>query len=738
MNKLTINQFKGWYTEYSATENPGATTLLNVDLDKKISKALGHEITNSDQIVAVSSLLISSMTASIANIKFFVASASDYFASGDIVGIPELTESTDVSTITTGLSNSYIAIDNVTASCFTYEYNYASFGADYTGTTAYNVYKGIAKIKGFTDSIVKFSNVECQGTYYDNITEDVYTFLSNKSSSASYMITSDRDTCSFGFVEPVTTCASATAFGTTYNAEFVKYNNDIIFTKNEKRQIQMDTASGYGGVLYLNASGIQLYGATNNPTGSTIEVYKERIWVGDISYEGNTQVDGGSWIISSKEYPETKDTEFAISAITFASATTTSDYQETASMTVTGHTFKIGQYIMVDSVVLSAGANDINGKMYEIKGAGTNYIVIYLPTKGHAYTSGGTAILRGNNWLPSTSLYLPSSTQAGILKCDDNDTDHIVKLKKSFTSLIILRKQNPYILTESSFLAQQLNIEYGTVSKSVAQTANGFYFVSEYGLAKVTGTKIEEKANSLDNIIAYLPTEKILSAFEGINTKANIRLNFNNTYIWLHDKDSTYTYVLDTRSDEWTRYYGILADDFFTDEDEIYSVYKGFIFQNNKGYTKFRFNDFADVAYNSNYVTRIVDFGSELVKEFVKFYTLLEGSYGTDATIPLQFNLYYDGKIASSKNMSFDIKTGNDITWIELASSTEIWTDVFSITDTWESVLGRTVSVIERGDRFLGFGKQLMFEIVHTNANWFAVNEFSLYYNILDIDRFNA
>jgi hypothetical protein len=459
-------------------------------------------------------------------------------------------------------------------------------------------------------------------------------------------------------------------------------------------------------------------------------VFNERVFVGDISYEGSTAVAGGSWIISSKQYPEVSDTSFTVSGCAFASNGDI-DY---CTLTMTGHTFEQGQYVYVDEIVLSAGANDINGKLYKIEGVTTNTIVIYLETSGHTYSSGGVVLLRGNTWLPTTTLFEPASVGAGVLRCDDNVNDKIVTLKKSFTSLMILRERNPYMLTSDNRLAKQLNIEYGTVSKSVSLSSTGFFFVSEYGLSRVVGTSLQNTTNALDNITANLVTNPIETLFMNINDKSNCLVNFNNDNVWLHDRDSLYTYVLNTDNNEWTIYYGTLADDIMYVDDTIYSIYSGMIFKHNTGYTKFNMLSFSNEAYPSNYKTALTNFDTDLKKEFTKFTAIVAGVFSNDATAPINFNLYYNGSTSIGKTISFDTKTGINQTWLTLATPTQTWEDIATVSQTWNDLVGSPIGTIESGARYLGFGDFMQFEVSQNVANDFSVAEMNLFYNVLDID----
>jgi hypothetical protein len=724
MQNVKINIKNGLFTEIDDYNNPGAVDLSNVLIKDTLSKSKGFKLSNSDAVIAIDYIKIEQSTASLAVVSFYTDSVP---ADDDIIGLPYLVYDDDnenVATVCNDLSNTFVKIDAVTASCFAISYAFSSFGSTFTSSEGFNAFIGIKDLHGLVSDYIDIEDISIQGAFYDKDSDLIYAFISNNITSKSYLIKSDKDTNNFTFVEGSTT-ASCTEYGNTYDAEFIKYENDIIFTKNEKKLI----ASAYGGVHYIDGTNIKLYGEKNNPTGATIEVFADRIAVGNISYEGNTAVDGGSWLIRSKIYPEKTDTEFSISAISFAS----NGEVGVATITATGHTFLQDDYIFLDDIV-HTGINELNKNYYQIKGIEANKFTIHTQGKGYGYTSGGTAILRGNNWLPSTSLFLPDSVQAGIIKCDDNNSDKIVKIKKSFTSLILLRERNPYILNDNDTLARQLNIEYGTLSKSVAQSANGFYFVSQYGISNVAGTSINENPNQLDNITGNLVSNNIKRLFDKIIDKSKIILNFNNVYIWVHDKSMNNTFVLDTTTGQWTKYTETLADEVFNIGNDIYSIYKGFIFKHEQEYTKFNMYSFSQEEYLSKYKTKIYDLDNDQKKEFIKLYFLIKGVNSINNTSDISINLYYNGSNNISNSLIFDIKTGTDETWQEFLSSSDTWLTALSESDTWVILFGSSGRILEKGARRLGFGRLIQFEIEHSAIEEFNLNGLTLFYNLLNIE----
>jgi hypothetical protein len=192
--------------------------------------------------------------------------------------------------------------------------------------------------------------------------------------------------------------------------------------------------------------------------------------------------------------------------------------------------------------------------------------------------------------------------------------------------------------------------------------------------------------------------------------------------------------VLNTLNNEWTIYYGTLADDIMYIDENVYSIYKGMIFKHNTGYTKFDITSMTDKAYPSNYKTALTNFDTDLKKEFKKFTAIVSGVFADTATALINFNLYYNGSSSIAKTISFDTKTGSDDTWLDLATSSEIWTDVSSVSQTWEDLVGTPIGTLESGARYLGFGDMMQFEVYQNIANDFSVAEFNLFYNVLDID----
>jgi hypothetical protein len=724
MQSVKINIKNGLFTEIDDYNNPGAVDLSNVIIKDTLLKSKGFKLSNTDSVIAIDSIKIVQTTASIATVLFYTDSVP---ANNDIIGLPVLIyddTNQNVATVCNTLSNTFVKIDSVTASYFSVTVPFSNFGDTFTSSDGFNAFIGIKDLHGLVSDYVSIDNISIQGSFYDKDSDLIYAFIANNITSKSYLIKSDKDVNNFTFIEGATT-ASCTEYGNTYDAEFVVYENNVIFTKNEKKLI----ASAYGGVQYIDGTSIKLYGEKNNPTGSTIEVFGDRICVGNISYEGNTSVNGGSWLIRSKIYPEKTDTEFAISGITFAS----NGNVGVASITATGHTFLKDDYVFLDDIV-HTGVNELNKNYYQIKGVETNKFTIETKGTGYGYTSGGTAILRGNNWLPSTSLFLPDSVQAGIIKCDDNNSDKIVKIKKSFTSLILLRERNPYILNDNDSLARQLNIEYGTLSKSVAQSANGFYFVSQYGISNVIGTSINESPNQLDNITGNLVSNNIKRLFDGIIDKSKIIINFNNVYIWVHDRVMNNTFVLDTTTGQWTKYTDTLADEVFNIGNDIYSIYKGFIFKHEQEYTKFNMYSFSQEEYLSKYKTKIYDLDDDQRKEFVKLYFLIKGVNSINNTSNISINLYYNGNNAISNSLVFDIKIGTDETWEEFLSKSDTWLTALTENDTWAILFGSSGGIMEKGSRRLGFGRLIQFEIEHSAIEEFNLNGLTLFYNLLNIE----
>ena len=593
----------------------------------------------------------------------------------------------------------------------------------------YNLVKISDSMTGFTTGM-DIMDITHNGSYYDKTSDRIYAFWGNDTSS--YLMYTDKDLANWNFFEGAS-AGACTAFNITKNAEFIKYNNEIIFVKGESKVI----ASATGGTFVLNtaSSKIELYGIENNPTGETIEVFGERIYVGNISKQEDVAQNGASWVQVSKIQPEKTDTTSTIaSSGSVVGENTILNFGAT-------HSFNRGEFVFVSDITSTAGTEVLNGKFWKITEVDTNTITIDGDTTGKVAPADGVVIKRGNTWTPSYISFDGLGQGGGIFRCDDNIDDAIVALRRNLGSLFILRQNNPYVLSgdfSNGSLAKQLNIPYKTLSKSTALTANGFYFISNFGLSMVNGQLIKDNPNQFDNIGSQLPTELIKKRFNDIVDKSKCILNFNNRFVWLHDPEYIYTYSFDTQLLEWTVYSGKLASQFFTIGDNILSVDKMIIYKHQQGYNSFDLNTLTYNPLASTYRTAIFDQNSLNLKQYQLLYTLLQGVNSSDSEVILQVDVYYNSESTPRVSLQYDTKTGNEDTWIQFTTATETWEDVAGATTTWNDLVGSPITAIERGTPRLGSSKQIQFAFNHNSANDGKVSKISLMYDIIDIGTFKS
>ena len=204
---------------------------------------------------------------------------------------------------------------------------------------------------------VALSDIDNYGSFQYG--DYLYSFLGT--STSQYLCKADVTAIvlSWEYVE-----ATPTEFTTTQKASFQEYQGNVIFVKNEKQTISGDD----GGVFYINGTALALYGTENNPTGKYIELHNERLWVGNITYQGSTAVsEGSSWTVVSKLFPTAADTTKTISAASVGSTTT---------LTVTAHGYSVNDVVFIEGIVGDLGTTLLNGNFYEIIAADTNTITI--------------------------------------------------------------------------------------------------------------------------------------------------------------------------------------------------------------------------------------------------------------------------------------------------------------------------------------------------------------------------
>ena len=598
----------------------------------------------------------------------------------------------------------------------------------------------LADLTGFSDSSgIAMSSTGFLGSYDYEANDKILAFLSN--GTESYLCETGQTTIAWEYVD------ASNVFDTSNEAYFVGYEGNAIFTKNE-------SPTGFsGGTFYWDnsASSVALFGTANNPTGKYIESHNERIFIANIKeMAGVAQADAGSWVVVSKVIPEAVDTTHTIGSVAFAS----DEAPRGASVDVmnlviaSASAYAVGDTVYVTGVTVSGGGGkDINGKYYDVQGINASgysepAVVVYTDSQGHVASTGGTISLRGNTWQPSTFIYQNALQGAGVFRCDDNDSDEIVRIKSIFGNLVILREQSPYIFTGalesgSISLARALNVPYGAVSPHVTISDGGLWFNSQYGLSKVEGTAIKTARTELDNIVSITPTANIQPTYDAISTKSSLRLHYVGTRVWMHDASAGKTYILDTLNGQWVQHSGKLIENIINVGEDVYSLYKMQVFKMNEGNQVFNFTSQQLVNMASYYCTNIRDQGSPVnSKDYNMLYTLLQAQSSSEQQLSLTYNTYFNGKINLSEAIPFDIKTGTLLTWDSVTTSgTVTWNSVTTTgTVTWNSISGEEVSMVERKKYRLGTGKSLQFKLEHNDNSEFKVSKFFVNYDMLDID----
>jgi len=571
--------------------------------------------------------------------------------------------------------------------------------------------------------------IKSLGAFYDTDSDLVYSFLSNGTSS--YLTKTDKDSANWLFAEPVSTCGSATAFNASNPASFIKYGSNIIFTKDEL----MSGVNGTGGTFTLSTTGsIIIYGNNNNPTGRVLEVHKERIFLGNISYLSNVVQNGGSWTMVSKFLPEKTDTVHSIvnSGIIFGIGR--------AAVVTCAATFKAGDVVWLSGVIASGINNDLNQNFFDVVGtSGGNTIIEYNNNNDLMWSSGGTISLRGSTWSTANTIYEDALVGAGVFRCDDNDSDEVVTLKSSFGALAILKQQNPYIFTGAlesgnASLSRALNIPYGCLSQYTAITAGGLWFISPYGLSKIEGTKILTNRNELDNIIDISTSEPIKAQFNAITLKNKIILNSLQRYILMHNQSANVTYRLDTLEGNWAKYTQTLVDYYVNTQDTTYSIYKHLLFKLEDGYQAFDLSNYAAKNISSYYYTKIIDFGDPLNKKYFKsIYSLLQGGTTSAATNEITFNIIYNGAKTTSESFSFNIKTGSASTWNGLTTNGTITWGTLTNNGayTWSQILADTVEMVENRKYRLGTARTMQIQMTHSDNSYFRISRLIVDYDTI-------
>ena len=725
MNQV-INKFGGLITEVEEAVNPGAVDILNWDItiEQNLEKSKGYEIINNlVPCTAISYLKQNASSQVIYKIYTTTSSLTNSF-----IMTPEFIDLDDE--IKSTISNKLLPTTTYASGAYSIALN---TGVTASGTFSetiitkdYNVLLVSSSLVGFTTGM-DIVDVTYNGGYFDEASDKLYAFWGNGTNS--YLMTADKDDSIWSFYEGAS-AGSCTTWGIVKQAEFEKYNNEIIFVKGESKEI----ASSTGGTFVLSSGTIGLYGVENNPTAETICVMNDRVYVGNISKQEDVSQTGGSWVQASKKYPEKTDSTEIISSGTVGT--------RTLIVCSSTHNFQQSEYVYIDNITQSSGTEVLNGKMWQVTGVpSTTSFYIDANTTGKVAPASGIAILRGNTWTPSYVEYEEATQGGGIFKCDDNNDDKVVALRRNFGSLFILREKNPYVLNGDfgdGRLFKQLNIPYSTLSKSTALTANGFFFISNFGLSMVTGQMIKDNPNQFDNIGSQLPTELIKKRFKAIFDKSKCILNFNNRYVWLHDPHQLYTYVFDTEQMLWTVYSGKLASEFFNAGDDILSVDKMMIFKHNVGYSSFDLNTLSYTPLSSTYKTAIYDQNNTNQKEYKALQALLQGVSSSDSEVNLQFDVFYNSSSTPTRSLQYNVKTGNDDSWLDLADEDDTFEDIATVDETWEDLVGSPITAVERGSVRLGSAKQIQFAFNHNSANDGRISKIVLNYDIINIGTFKS
>ena len=172
------------------------------------------------------------------------------------------------------------------------------------------------------------TSLQSLGAFYDG--QYLLNFIYDTNTLKSFLLYTSLIEINWQFVEGY---ASPTIWGSGVG-KFVKYEDKVIFVKNETKSIEGND----GGIFWIDgdygSASIKLFGNENNPTAKNLKIHKERVWLGNLSAIGSDLVEGSSWCMLSKLFPETIDTQVNIISVTVGQRTT---------LTVSsGHGFNVG------------------------------------------------------------------------------------------------------------------------------------------------------------------------------------------------------------------------------------------------------------------------------------------------------------------------------------------------------------------------------------------------------------
>ena len=514
---------------------------------------------------------------------------------------------------------------------------------------------------------------------------------------------------------------SVVTFDNEGKVTFVKYGdqrrdkNYLLFVNGLSKTL----SSGTGGVFYwegtTGASVIDIFGASNNPTGSTIEIHNDRIWAGNITAIGSGSLTNANhWVMVSKIFPESTDTAFNISAMTVGTRTL---------ITTNTNTLAVGDRVFITSANNSAGTSKLNYQYHDITQIVSNtQFFIDTETTGLTDSTSGIVTLRGNTWSPSTAEYDDALDGAGIFRCDNNTNDPVQVLKSGFGVLTIFRLYSIYFfvgsLTTGEFtLARKMNLPYGCINKNVLLTEGGIWFVSQYGLSKVEGVTVRTIQTSLDNITSITTTEKIRNTYDEISDKRQLQLYLSGNKLIIHSPADNYQLVLDLINGEFVKKTFRQSEAFVQVSGYDFSIWKGTIYQLDSGYKVY--NDTTLTTQESRYKTNVMDFGDSLsIKQLNQIYLLIEGTQSSSLA-PLTMNMYYNGSAQLGKSIAVDVKLDSIKTWDYVTSSGSLpWNQVTTNgTLTWYEVSGDVLSMLQRRYYECGYFKEFQIEFLHSNSD---------------------
>ena len=584
-------------------------------------------------------------------------------------------------------------------------------------------------------------NLVTRGAFFDG--SYIYAFIGTTTEHRLYR--TSRTTISWSQIN--INGESDTTWAGSDKGYFVQYEGNTIFVKGESKAIGVNT----GGVFYIDGSNeIALFGTNNNPTAKHIEIHNERIFVGNISKIAAGSVSGQSWVMASKVYPEATDTSKTINATGCALGV------RTLIKTTAAHGFVAGDIIYISGVAADSGLEILNESYWtvtESKDADEFYIDADTSADVSVAPADGTISLRNTTWSPSTNPFDNVLIGPGIFKCDDNQNDGIMRLVSQFGNLVILRQNSIYfmtgaIATGSQVLARRLNVPYGAVSSEVGISSGGIWFMSRWGLSKIEGVTVKSARTELDNVLSVTISETIKTAIEAIADRSAVLIHSFDRFIWLHDP-SSYTFILDTLTGNWSRQDGKLLNDLvdIVDEEErfLFGLYGGLVFKMDDGYKNYVVSTRDTPSITSEYQTGVYEQGNFYIKDYQMFYVMLQG-FASASDDALTVEIFMDGdSVNKVDSLQFSLLPGGTILWKDdedsnsgfLYNGTQVWSSFLDGIKTWQTFTGVQASVQAYHAWRLGHAKNIQFKYVHTNASKCRISRTSLQYRVLNSTLFS-